>query len=85
MLFKQFTKNATILLFSGRRNLSHLTTVNKGNSIPSAFYTHNHGILKVSFALMFSVYFGSTLAKLGAAALEENEIFVHDNDEDYDD
>uniref|UniRef100_A0A914Y025 Essential MCU regulator, mitochondrial n=1 Tax=Panagrolaimus superbus TaxID=310955 RepID=A0A914Y025_9BILA len=83
MLFSHFSKNASILLFSGRRNLSHLTTpAQKGTPIPSAFYTHNHGLLKVSFALIFSVYFGSTVAKLGAAALEENEIFVHFDDEE---
>jgi hypothetical protein len=84
MLFPKLSKNVSILLLSGRRNLSHVTTPSqKGPPLPSVFYTHNHGILKVSLALIFSVFFGSTLARVGAAALEENEIFVHFNDEEY--
>lgn len=39
---------------------------------------------KVAIAFASSIYFGSFLAKTGATALEENEIFVH-SDEDDDD
>ena len=48
------------------------------------FFFCNITIFQVSAGLMFSILLGSTLAKIGAAALEENEIFVHFDDDEED-
>uniref|UniRef100_A0AC34QKJ7 Essential MCU regulator, mitochondrial n=1 Tax=Panagrolaimus sp. JU765 TaxID=591449 RepID=A0AC34QKJ7_9BILA len=66
------------------RNNRQICTKTTKPIIETPAYSLQYGTLKVVLALSSSIYFGSFLAKTGATALEENEIFVHFDEDDDD-
>lgn len=58
-----------------------MVTTTKGELLPPPLKTR-FGLVKVLSAAVPGIIVGATLAKNGAAWLEENEIFIPDDDDD---
>jgi len=80
MLLKRSLYSLNQFRLSFNRRLS--TTPPKKRHLGAPEYSLPYGFAKVVTVLFFSIYLGSSLAKTAATALEENEIFVHSEDED---
>ena len=66
---------------SGTFSAKHIVTTTQG-SICAEPVKVKFGIFKALAAAIPGILFGATLAKNGAAWLEENEIFIPDDDDD---
>ncbi|KAH6943252.1 hypothetical protein HPB50_017978 [Hyalomma asiaticum] len=63
------------------RQVRHRVCYNSGAMMPEP-ETSNTGLLKVLVTVLPGLYIGATISKEGAAFLEENDIFVPDDDDD---
>ena len=59
------------------------TTTESGAVLPEPPKT-KYGIGKVMMTVLSGLYLGATISKTGAAFLEENDIFVPDDEDDDD-
>lgn len=71
-----------------RLNLNHVLKRNRVTTDTGAFLPEpkktSFGILRVLLAVLPGLYLGATISKECAAFLEENDIFVPDEDDDED-
>uniref|UniRef100_L7M1Q4 Essential MCU regulator, mitochondrial n=1 Tax=Rhipicephalus pulchellus TaxID=72859 RepID=L7M1Q4_RHIPC len=63
------------------RQIRHRVCYNSGAIMPEP-ETSNTGLLWVLLTVLPGLYIGATISKEGAAFLEENDIFVPDDDDD---
>ncbi|KAK8758139.1 essential MCU regulator, mitochondrial-like [Amblyomma americanum] len=63
------------------RQVRHRVCYNSGAMLPEP-ETSNFGVLKALLTVLPGLYIGATISKEGAAFLEENDIFVPDDDDD---
>uniref|UniRef100_A0A131YNX2 Essential MCU regulator, mitochondrial n=1 Tax=Rhipicephalus appendiculatus TaxID=34631 RepID=A0A131YNX2_RHIAP len=63
------------------RQIRHRVCYNSGAIMPEP-ETSNTGLLWVLLTVLPGLYVGATISKEGAAFLEENDIFVPDDDDD---
>ncbi|GFS70463.1 hypothetical protein NPIL_421371 [Nephila pilipes] len=61
----------------------HAVTSDSGAMLPKP-EKMPFGLLRVMFTVLPGLYLGATISKEGAAFLEENDIFVPDEDDDED-
>ena len=75
--------NRNFLLNINQMSIRNRVTTNTGAFLPKPKKTP-FGILRVMLTVLPGLYLGATISKEGAAFLEENDIFVPDEDDDED-
>uniref|UniRef100_G3ML94 Essential MCU regulator, mitochondrial n=2 Tax=Amblyomma TaxID=6942 RepID=G3ML94_AMBMU len=78
-----FQKTTSALTKSGPtvRQVRHRVCYNSGAMLPEPEIS-SFGFLRALLTVLPGLYIGATISKEGAAFLEENDIFVPDDDDD---